>query len=149
MKQPIIQAIEAQQLRQDLPDYTPGDTVVVYVKVQEGTRQRVQAFEGLVIAQANRGLNSSLTVRKISNGFGVERVFQVHAPSIDRIEIKRRGKVRGAKVYYIRERSGRSARINEDLTHARKDRDMVRREKLAVQAAAQDAPAQEGGELPA
>lgn len=111
----IIEQIEAEQLRTDLPDFSPGDTVVVQVRVREGQRQRLQAFEGVVIAKRNRGLNSSFTVRKISHGEGVERVFQTHSPMIAGIKVKRRGDVRRAKLYYLRERRGRSARIREKL----------------------------------
>ena len=111
----IIQAIETAQMKQDLPDFGPGDTVVVQVEVKEGSRTRQQAFEGVVIAKRNRGLNSSFTVRKISHGEGVERVFQTHSPVVKAIEVKRRGDVRQAKLYYLRERSGKSARIKEKL----------------------------------
>jgi large subunit ribosomal protein L19 len=111
----IIQAIEEDQLRKDLPDFSPGDTVVVKVKVKEGDRERFQSFEGIVIAVKNRGLNSAFTVRKISHGVGVERVFQTHSKIVDSVELKRRGDVRQAKLYYLRERSGRSARIKEKL----------------------------------
>ena len=111
----IIQAIEEDQLRKDLPEFSPGDTIVVKVKVKEGTRERLQSFEGVVIAIRNRGINSAFTVRKISHGVGVERVFQTHSKLIDSVELKRRGDVRQAKLYYLRERSGRSARIKEKL----------------------------------
>jgi large subunit ribosomal protein L19 len=111
----IIQAIEEDQLRKDLPEFSPGDTIVVKVKVKEGTRERLQAFEGVVIAIRSRGINSAFTVRKISHGVGVERVFQTHSKQIDSVELKRRGAVRQAKLYYLRERSGRSARIKEKL----------------------------------
>ena len=111
----IIQEIEQQQLKKDLPDYSPGDTVVVQVKVKEGNRQRLQAFEGVVIAKRNRGLNSSFTVRKISHGEGVERVFQTHSPLISRIKVKRKGNVRRAKLYYLRGRTGKAARIKEKI----------------------------------
>ena len=111
----IIEQLEAEQLRTDLPDFSPGDTVVVQVQVREGQRQRLQAFEGVVIAKRNRGLNSSFTVRKISHGEGVERVFQTHSPMIAGIKVKRRGDVRRAKLYYLRERRGRSALIREKL----------------------------------
>ncbi len=111
----IIEQLEAEQLRTDLPDFSPGDTVVVQVRVREGQRQRLQAFEGVVIAKRNRGLNSSFTVRKISHGEGVERVFQTHSPMIAGITVKRRGDVRRAKLYYLRQRRGRSARIREKL----------------------------------
>jgi large subunit ribosomal protein L19 len=111
----IIQEIEAEQLRQDLPEFSVGDTVVVMVTVTEGTRTRQQAFEGIVIAKSNRGLNSSFIVRKISNGEGVERTFQLHSPVIKSISVKRLGDVRKAKLYYLRDRSGKSARIKEKL----------------------------------
>ncbi|PCJ14573.1 MAG: 50S ribosomal protein L19 [Gammaproteobacteria bacterium] len=114
-KNKIIQAIETAQLKTDLPEFSPGDTVVVQVKVKEGTRERLQAYEGVILAIRNRGLNSSFTVRKISHGIGVERVFQTHSPIVDSITIKRRGDVKRAKLYYLRERSGRSARIKEKL----------------------------------
>lgn len=111
----IIKALEAEQLKSDLPDFGPGDTVVVQVKVKEGNRERLQAFEGVVIAVRNRGINSAFTVRKISHGEGVERVFQTHSPMIDSIAVKRRGKVRQAKLYYLRGRTGKAARIKEKL----------------------------------
>lgn len=111
----IIKALEDEQLKSDLPKFAPSDTVVVSVKVKEGDKERVQAFEGVVIAVRNRGLHSAFTVRKISNGVGVERVFQTHSPLIAKIEVKRRGDVRQAKLYYLRERSGKSARIKEKL----------------------------------
>ncbi len=111
----IIQELEKKQLRSDIPDFSPGDTLVVQVKVKEGSRERLQAFEGVVIAIKNRGLNSSFTVRKMSHGEGVERVFQTHSPLIGSIEVKRRGDVRRAKLYYMRGRSGKSARIKEKI----------------------------------
>ncbi|HAJ31383.1 50S ribosomal protein L19 [Pseudomonadales bacterium] len=111
----IIQQIEAAQLKTDLPDYAPGDTLVVQVRVAEGNRERLQAFEGVVIGKKNRGLNSAFILRKISHGVGVERTFQAHSPLIESITVKRRGDVRKAKLYYLRERSGRSARIKEKL----------------------------------
>ena len=98
----IIEQIEQEQLKQDIPDFSPGDTVVVQVKVKEGNRERLQAFEGIVIAKRNRGLNSAFTVRKISHGEGVERVFQTHSPSIGSVKVKRKGDVRRAKLYYLR-----------------------------------------------
>ncbi|KLV04926.1 50S ribosomal protein L19 [Photobacterium aquae] len=112
----IIKALEVEQMKQDLPQFAPGDTVVVQVKVKEGERSRLQAFEGVVIAKRNRGLHSAFTVRKISNGEGVERVFQLHSPVVDSITVKRRGAVRRAKLYYLRERSGKAARIKEKLS---------------------------------
>lgn len=111
----IIDEINQEQLKTDRPSFSAGDTVVVQVRVMEGTRERLQAFEGVVIAIRNRGLHSAFTVRKISHGEGVERVFQTHSPLIASIEVKRRGAVRRAKLYYLRERSGRSARIKEKL----------------------------------
>ena len=111
----IIEAIEQEQLSKDVPDFAPGDTVVVQVKVSEGGRDRLQAFEGIVIAKRNRGLNSSFTVRKISHGEGVERVFQTHSPTVGGIEVMRRGYVRRAKLYYLRGRSGKAARIREKV----------------------------------
>ena len=112
----IIEQIEQEQLKQDIPDFSPGDTVVVQVKVKEGERERLQAFEGIVIAKRNRGLNSAFTVRKISHGEGVERVFQTHSTSIGSIKVKRKGDVRRAKLYYLRDLSGKSARIKEKLS---------------------------------
>jgi len=107
---------EIERLGKTIPDFSPGDTIVVSVNVVEGERKRVQAFEGVVIGKRNRGLNSSFVVRKISSGEGVERTFQTHSPLIAGIEVKRRGAVRRAKLYYLRERSGKSARIREKLT---------------------------------
>ena len=117
-KHPLVQSVENSQLREH-PSFAPGDTVVVQVKVREGERERLQAFEGVVIAKRNRGINSAFTVRKISSGIGVERAFQLHSPLIDSIEVKRRGDVRRAKLYYLRERSGKSARIREKLSARR------------------------------
>ena len=113
----IIQILEAEQMQASkaLPSFGPGDTVVVQVKVKEGDRVRVQSYEGVVIAKRNRGLNSSFTVRKISHGVGVERVFQSYSPMIESVELKRRGDVRRAKLYYMRELSGKAARIKEKL----------------------------------
>ena len=115
-KHPLVQLIEQAQLKQNIPSFAPGDTVIVQVKVKEGDRERLQAYEGVVIAIKNRGLNSAFTVRKISNGVGVERVFQTHSPVVAGIEVKRRGDVRRAKLYYLRDRAGKSARIKEKLT---------------------------------
>ncbi|MDT0594699.1 50S ribosomal protein L19 [Glaciecola petra] len=115
VNQDIIKKIEEAQLKTDLPEFGPGDTVIVRVKVKEGDKERLQAYEGVCIAKRNRGLHSAFTVRKISSGEGVERVFQTHSPAIDSIEVKRRGAVRRAKLYYLRERSGKSARIKEKL----------------------------------
>ena len=112
----IIKQLEQEQLRQDIPEFSAGDTVVVEVKVKEGDRERMQAFEGIVIAKRNRGMNSAFTVRKISHGEGVERVFQTHSSSIGSIKVKRKGDVRRAKLYYLRELSGKSARIKEKLS---------------------------------
>ena len=111
----IIQQLEAEQMNKDVPSFGPGDTVVVQVKVKEGDRERLQAFEGVVIAKRNRGLNSAFTVRKISNGVGVERAFQTYSPLVDSVEVKRRGDVRRAKLYYLRGRTGKAARIKEKL----------------------------------
>ena len=111
----IISQIEAEQMEKDLPDFGPGDTVVVQVKVKEGNRERLQAYEGVVLAKKNRGLNSAFTVRKISHGIGVERTFQTYSQLIDSITVKRRGDVRQAKLYYLRELSGKAARIKEKL----------------------------------
>jgi len=111
----IIQELEREQMGREVPDFGPGDTVEVQVKVKEGNRERLQAFEGVVIAKRNRGLNSSFTVRKISHGEGVERVFQTYSPLIASIKVKRRGRVRRAKLYYLRERRGKAARIRERL----------------------------------
>ncbi len=115
----LIEQLEQEaiaRLGKTLPDFAPGDTIVVQVKVKEGTRERLQAYEGVVIAKRNRGLNSAFTVRKISSGEGVERTFQTHSPLVASVEVKRRGDVRRAKLYYLRERSGKSARIKEKLT---------------------------------
>ena len=111
----IISQLEAEQMEKELPEFAPGDTVVVQVKVKEGNRERLQAFEGVVIAKRNRALNSAFTVRKISHGVGVERTFQTHSPLVDSIAVKRRGDVRQAKLYYLRELSGKAARIKEKL----------------------------------
>ena len=116
----LLQEFEVAQMERKLPDFTPGDTVIVNVKVKEGNRERVQAYEGVVIAIRKRGLNSAFTVRKISHGTGDERVFQTYSPIIDSVEIKRRGKVRAAKLYYLRGLEGRAARIQEDLGASRK-----------------------------
>lgn len=111
----IIAQLEAEQMKTDVPAFSPGDTVIVQVRVREGTRERLQAYEGVVIAKRNRGINSAFTVRKISHGEGVERVFQTHSPIIAEIKVKRRGKVRQAKLYYLRGRTGKAARIREKL----------------------------------
>ena len=111
----IIAQLEAENMKQDVPDFFPGDIVVVQVRVREGARERLQAYEGVVIAKRNRGINSAFTVRKMSHGEGVERVFQTHSPLIAEIKVKRRGKVRRAKLYYLRGRTGKGARIREKL----------------------------------
>lgn len=111
----IIAELEAEQIKKEIPEFNPGDTVIVQVKVKEGDRERVQAFEGVVIAIRNRGLNSAFTVRKISHGVGVERTFQTHSPLVDGIQVVRRGDVRKAKLYHLRELSGKAARIKEKL----------------------------------
>ena len=115
MKNQYVAAVEASQYKQDIPAFRAGDTVIVYLKVKEGDRERTQAFEGLVIARSNRGLNSAFTVRKMSSGVGVERVVQLHSPLVDKIEVKRRGDVNRAKLYYMRKLSGKAARIKELL----------------------------------
>ena len=118
-KMNLIQTLEQEEiarLGKNIPDFSPGDTVIVSVNVVEGTRKRVQAYEGVVIAKRNRGINSAFTIRKISSGEGVERTFQTYSPLIAKIEVKRRGDVRRAKLYYLRERSGKSARIKEKLS---------------------------------
>ena len=120
---------EIARMGKKIPDFSPGDTVVVQVKVKEGTRERLQAYEGIVIAKRNRGLNSAFTVRKISAGEGVERTFQTYSPLVAAIELKRRGDVRRAKLYYLRDRSGKSARIKEKLP--------ARRTKASPEAAAE------------
>ena len=114
-KNKIIEELETGQLKSDIPEFAPGDTVVVQVRVKEGSRERLQAFEGVVIGRRNRGLNSSFIVRKISHGEGVERVFQTHSPAIESIKVKRRGDVRRAKLYYLRGGTGKAARIKEKV----------------------------------
>ena len=114
-KNPIIQALENEPLKKEVTEFSPGDTVVVQVKVIEGNRERLQAFEGVVIAKRNRGLNSAFTVRKISHGVGVERTFQTHSPQVESVALKRRGDVRQAKLYYLRDLTGKAARIKEKL----------------------------------
>ena len=109
----LVEAFEREQMTREIPAFGPGDTVVVRVKVKEGNRERLQAFEGIVIAKSNRGLNSSFTVRKVAHGEGVERVFQSHSPAIDSVAVKRRGDVRRAKLYYLRDLRGKAARIRE------------------------------------
>ena len=115
-KNKYIQTVESAQLRDDIPEFSPGDTIVVDVRVVEGARERLQPFEGVVLSIKKRGLGSSFIVRKISNGVGVERTFQTHSPIISSIKVKRRGDVRQAKLFYLRERTGRSARIKEKLS---------------------------------
>ncbi len=112
----LLQQFEAEQVVRQLPDFGPGDTVIVNVKVKEGNRERVQAYEGVVIGIKNSGLNSAFTVRKISHGYGVERVFQTHSPVIESVTVKRRGAVRASKLYYLRNLEGKKARIKEDLS---------------------------------
>ncbi len=112
----IISQLDAEQMDKDLPEFGPGDTVVVQVKVREGTRERLQAFEGVVIGKRNRGLNSAFTVRKVSHGVGVERTFQSYSKLLDSVQVKRRGDVRQAKLYYLRDLSGKAARIKEKLS---------------------------------
>jgi large subunit ribosomal protein L19 len=112
----IISQLDAEQMGKELPEFGPGDTVVVQVKVKEGNRERLQAFEGVVLGKRNRGLNSAFTVRKISHGVGVERTFQTYSPLVESIAVKRRGDVRQAKLYYLRERAGKAARIKEKLS---------------------------------
>ena len=112
----IISELNAEQMNKEIPDFSPGDTVVVQVKVKEGNRERLQAFEGVCIGKRNRGLNSAFTLRKISHGVGVERTFQTYSPMIDSLAVKRRGDVRQAKLYYLREISGKAARIKEKLS---------------------------------
>ena len=119
----LIQQLEQEEiarLGKTIPEFAPGDTVVVQVKVKEGNRERLQAYEGVVIAKRNRGLNSAFIVRKISSGEGVERTFQTYSPLVASIEVKRRGDVRRAKLYYLRDRSGKSARIKEKLSYSQK-----------------------------
>jgi len=142
----IIEKLEQEELarvsvNKSIPDFAPGDTVIVNVNVVEGTRKRVQAYEGVVIGRRNRGLNSSFVVRKVSSGEGVERTFQLYSPTIASIEVKRRGDVRRAKLYYLRDRSGKSARIREKLTH-RSAADKAAADKAAAADAAADEAAE-------
>ncbi len=127
----LLQEFESEQITRTLPDFGPGDTIVVNVKVKEGNRERVQAYEGVVIAKKNAGLNSAFTVRKISHGFGVERVFQAHSAIIESVTVKRRGAVRAGKLYYLRGLEGKKARIREDLASQAKHK------AIAVAAAAE------------
>jgi len=140
----LLQEFESAQSSRELPEFGPGDTVVVNVKVKEGNRERVQAYEGVVIGKKNAGLNSAFTVRKISHGFGVERVFQTHSATIDSLEVKRRGAVRAGKLYYLRGLEGKKARIKEDLSATAKAKNERARANLAAAAAAaKSAPAGE------
>ena len=134
----LLQDFEAAQVSRKLPDFGPGDTVVVNVKVKEGNRERVQAYEGVVIGKKNAGLNSAFTVRKISHGFGVERVFQTHSAVIESVTVKRRGDVRASKLYYLRGLEGKKARIKEDLAGNAK----AKAAAAAAAAAASDAAAE-------
>ena len=127
----LLNEFESAQAERKLPEFGPGDTVIVNVKVKEGNRERVQAYEGVVIAKKNAGLNSAFTVRKISHGYGVERVFQTHSAIIDSVEVKRRGKVRAGKLYYLRGLEGKAARIKEDLAAAQQ----AKAARLAAKAA--------------
>ena len=141
----LIEQLEKEEiarLGKSIPDFAAGDTVIVKMKVKEGNRERLQAFEGVVIAKRNRGLNSSAIVRKISSGEGVERTFQLYSPLLDSIEVKRRGDVRRAKLYYLRSRSGKAARIREKLVR-RADREKAAAAENAVAAAAETATAVE------
>jgi large subunit ribosomal protein L19 len=146
-KNRIISELETEQMNREVPEFGPGDTVVVQVRVTEGNRERLQAFEGVVIGRRNRGLNSAFTLRKVSHGVGVERTFQTYSPQIDSISVKRRGDVRQAKLYYLRERSGRSARIREKIVHGGKSgaanarAESARAEQAQAAAAATPEPA--------
>lgn len=133
----FVEVIEKEQLKQNIPDFAPGDTVVVQVKVLEGNRERLQAFEGVVIAKKNRGINSSFIVRKISHGEGVERTFQTHSPQIASIEVKRKGDVRRAKLYYLRDLSGRAARIKEKIFGTKKAEETAVEEPVAEEASSE------------
>ena len=133
----IIEQFESEQITRELPEFSPGDTVVVNVKVTEGTRGRVQAFEGICIAKRSRGLHSAFTVRKMSHGTGVERVFQAHSPAIDSLTVKRKGKVRGAKLYYLRGLEGKAARIKEDVAAAATAKANAKAKAAAAAAAAE------------
>lgn len=126
----IVEQFEAEQMTRSLPNFGPGDTVVVNVKVIEGARERLQAFEGVVIAKRNRGLHSAFTVRKMSHGTGVERVFQAHSAVIDSVTIKRRGKVRASKLYYLRGLEGKAARIKEDINATQRAKRLHQQEEL-------------------
>ncbi|MCD9028348.1 50S ribosomal protein L19 [Luteimonas sp. BDR2-5] len=137
----LLQDFEKEQSQRELPEFGPGDTVVVNVKVKEGNRERVQAYEGVVIGKKNAGLNSAFTVRKISHGFGVERVFQTHSATIESLQVKRRGAVRAGKLYYLRGLEGKKARIKEDLSATAKAKNERARANEAAAAAAKAAPA--------
>ena len=131
----LIQQFEADQAQRQLPEFGPGDTVIVNVKVKEGNRERVQAYEGVVIGKKNAGLNSAFTVRKISHGFGVERVFQTHSAAIESVKVKRRGDVRAGKLYYLRGLEGKKARIKEDLAGNAKAKNAAAAAAAAAEAA--------------
>ncbi len=133
----LLQEFETAQVQRKLPDFGPGDTVVVNVKVKEGNRERVQAYEGVVIGKKNAGLNSAFTVRKISHGYGVERVFQTHSAIIESVQVKRHGAVRAGKLYYLRGLEGKKARIREDLAAQAKARAGAKAEAEAAAAAAE------------
>ncbi|MGO1542059.1 MAG: 50S ribosomal protein L19 [Luteimonas sp.] len=145
----LLQDFETEQAQRQLPDFGPGDTVVVNVNVKEGNRERIQAYEGVVIARKHAGLNSSFTVRKISHGFGVERVFQNHSAAIDSVEVKRRGSVRASKLYYLRGLEGRKARIKEDLSAAARAKNEQARKDAKAQQDAKAAAAEAAAEQPA
>ena len=138
----LLQNFESAQTTRELPEFGPGDTVVVNVKVKEGNRERLQAYEGVVIGKKNAGLNSAFTVRKISHGFGVERVFQTHSSIIDSLEVKRRGADRAGKLYYLRGLEGKKARIKEDLSASAKAKNEKARADKAAAAAAPAAAAE-------
>ena len=139
----IIDDINAEQLNKDIPQFAPGDTLVVNVKVREGDRERLQAFEGICIAMRNRGLNSAFTVRKISHGTGVERVFQTYSPQIESITVKRRGDVRRAKLYYLRDRVGKATRLKEIRRPTKKEIAAAEAAAAAKAAAEAETPAEE------
>ena len=142
-KSKIIQQVESDQMSKDIPEFSPGDTVVVQVKIKEGDRERLQAFEGVVIGKRNRGLNSAFTVRKISHGVGVERTFQTYSPLVASVKVKRRGDVRQAKLYYLRELTGRAARISEKLDKKTEQAVAAEPEALAEDQLEAEAPAAE------
>ena len=153
-KNRIISELETEQMNREVPEFGPGDTVVVQVRVTEGSRERLQAFEGVVVGKRNRGLNSAFTVRKVSHGIGVERTFQTFSHQIESIAVKRRGDVRQAKLYYLRERSGRSARIKEKIVHGGKSaagaaQKAAPKKAAAPQAAAAAPAADPAGDEPA